>query len=89
MRWGITEEKTAAREILMEGMLIALSSIAIIYLFGFSGDDEDRFAKIKGREDKLVYRSVKYDPLIPVLEEKHMYIEDKHYEKKYYVKKMA
>ena len=46
------EEKTAAREILMEGMLIALSSIAIIYLFGFSGDDEDRFAKLKEREER-------------------------------------
>ena len=47
------------------------------------------FEYFKGREDKLVYRSVKYDPLIPVLEDKHMYIDDKHYEKKYYVKKMA
>jgi len=46
------EEKGQAREVIMEGMLIALSSLAIIYLFGFSGDDEDRFAKLKERERK-------------------------------------
>ena len=47
------------------------------------------FEYFKGREDKLVYRSVKYDPSILVIEDKHIYIDDKHYEKKYYVKKMA
>jgi hypothetical protein len=46
------EEKTAWREIVTEGMLIALSSLAIAFLFGFSGDDEDRFQKLKDREAK-------------------------------------
>ena len=55
----------------------------------FNPKGDKTFEYFKGREDKLVYRSVKYDPLIPVLEDKHMYIDDKHYEKKYYVKKMA
>jgi len=46
------EEKIAFREIVMEGMLIGLSSIAIALLFGFKGDDEDRFQKLKQREAK-------------------------------------
>lgn len=52
--WPImtTEEKSAFYEIVTEGMLIALSSIAVSLLFGFSGDDEDRFQKLKDREAK-------------------------------------
>jgi hypothetical protein len=46
------EEKTAWREIVTEGMLIAISSLAIAFIFGFSGDDEDRFQKLKDRETK-------------------------------------
>lgn len=47
------------------------------------------FERFKGREDKLVYRSVTYDPDIAVNEEQHHYIEDKTYQRKYYIKKMA
>jgi hypothetical protein len=46
------EEKSAVYEIVTEGMLIALSSLAIVFLFGFEGDDEDRFQKLKDREEK-------------------------------------
>ena len=49
------DEKSAFYEIVTEGMLIALSSLAIIFLFGFSGDDEDRFQKLKEREAKYGY----------------------------------
>ena len=49
------EEKSAFYEIFTEGMLIALSSLAIVFLFGFSGDDEDRFQKLKEREAKYGY----------------------------------
>jgi len=46
------DEKSAFYEIVTEGMLIGLSSIAIIFLFGFEDDDEDRFQKLKDREEK-------------------------------------
>ena len=46
------EEKRAAYQILMEGMLIALSTIIILFVFGYDTDDEDRFDKIKAREEK-------------------------------------
>jgi hypothetical protein len=46
------EEKTAWREVVTEGMLIAISGLAVAFLFGFSGDDEDRFQKLKDREAK-------------------------------------
>jgi hypothetical protein len=46
------DEKSAFYEIVTEGMLIALSSIAIVFLFGFESDDEDRFQKLKAREEK-------------------------------------
>ena len=46
------EEKSAFREIAMEGVLLTLSTLAIIFLFGFSGDDEDRFQKLKRREEE-------------------------------------
>jgi len=46
------EEKAAFREIAMEGVLLTLSTLAIIFLFGFSGDDEDRFQKLKRREEE-------------------------------------
>jgi hypothetical protein len=46
------EEKIAMREIFTEGMLIFISGVAISLLFGFKGDDEDRFQKLKEREAK-------------------------------------
>ena len=46
------EEKIAWREVVTEGMLIAVSSLAVAFLFGFAGDDEDRFQKLKDREAK-------------------------------------
>jgi hypothetical protein len=49
------DEKSAFYEIVTEGMLLALSTMAIIFLFGFSGDDEDRFQKLKEREAKYGY----------------------------------
>ena len=45
------DEKIALKQILMEGMLIALSTIAIMFVFGYDPDDEDRFDKIKAREE--------------------------------------
>lgn len=47
------------------------------------------FEKFKGREDKLIYRSVTYDPDQQVDTNSHPYIEDKQYMKFYYIKKMA
>lgn len=52
--WNIMtkDEKAAFYKIIMEGMLLTLSTIAITMLFGFEGDDEDRFKKLKEREEK-------------------------------------
>lgn len=46
------EEKTAFKEVVTEGMLIALLGITISLLFGFAGGDEDRFKKLREREAK-------------------------------------
>lgn len=46
------DEKAAFYEIVTEGMLLFLSGLAISFLFGFEGDDEDRFQKLKDREAK-------------------------------------
>lgn len=46
------EEKIALKEVLTEGMMLAFMGIAISLLFGFSGDDEDRFNKLRAREEK-------------------------------------
>jgi hypothetical protein len=52
--WSVMtkDEKAAFYKIMMEGMLLTLSTIAITMLFGFEGDDEDRFKKLKEREEK-------------------------------------
>jgi len=50
--WAIMtkEEKAAFYEIVTEGMLLFLSYLAISFLFGFKGDDKERFQKLKDRE---------------------------------------
>jgi len=52
--WPIMKpsEKAAAKQVIMEGMLLFLIGMVITYLFGYDQGDEDRFAKIKAREDK-------------------------------------
>ena len=47
------------------------------------------FERFKGREDRLIYRSVTYDPNVTVDVHQHHYIEDKVYQRNYYIKKMA
>ena len=47
------------------------------------------FERFKGRLDKLIYRSVTYDPDVAVDVHQHHYIEDKVYQRNYYIKKMA
>lgn len=37
------------------------------------------FERFKGREDRLIYRSVTYDPDKLVDEAVHLFIDDKHY----------
>ncbi len=44
------EEKSGMVKTLMEGALIALSAIAIYFIFGYDPDDEERFKKLKQRE---------------------------------------
>jgi hypothetical protein len=46
------EEKSAFNEIVMEGMLLFFSTLAITLLFGFKEEDEDRFQKLKDREER-------------------------------------
>ena len=46
------EEKIAFREIAFEGISLFLMGLAVSLLFGFSGGDEDRFKKLKEREEK-------------------------------------
>jgi len=44
------EEKAGMAKTLVEGIFIALSAIAIKFIFGYNPDDEDRFKKLKQRE---------------------------------------
>ena len=44
------DEKIAFREVVFEGIALFLMGLAVSLLFGFSGDDEDRFQKLKERE---------------------------------------
>ena len=46
------DEKSAFREVVFEGVSLFLMGLAVSLLFGFSGDDEDRFQKLKEREAK-------------------------------------
>jgi len=46
------DEKSAFREVMFEGVSLFLMGLAVSLLFGFSGDDEDRFKKLKEREEK-------------------------------------
>jgi len=46
------EEKTAVRKVFAEGVFIALLSYATYFLFGYDSGDEDRFAKMRERQDK-------------------------------------
>jgi hypothetical protein len=46
------EEKSALKEILTEGMMLAFMGLAIALLFGFDGGDEDRFKKLRERQEK-------------------------------------
>ena len=47
------------------------------------------FERYKGREDRLIYRSVTFDPDTPFNDSQHLYIEDKVYQRKLVIKKMA
>lgn len=44
------EEKAAFKQVLMEGLLLLLSTIVILFVFGYDDKDENRFNKIKKRE---------------------------------------
>jgi len=44
------EEKAGMVKTLMEGALIALSAIAVYFIFGYDPDDKERFQKLKQRE---------------------------------------
>ena len=47
-----TEEKKALARTTAEGAMIALTAIAIAFLFGYDKDDEDRFEKLRQREEE-------------------------------------
>lgn len=46
------EEKAVAFEVITEGMMIFLMGLAITYLFGYDPGDEDRFEKMRLRQEK-------------------------------------
>lgn len=46
------EEKSVMKKVFTEGMLLVLLGVIITYIFGYSVGDEDRFKKIKEREEK-------------------------------------
>ena len=47
------QQKTDSKKSIMEGMIIALSSLISIFAFGYDPDDEDRFKKMKKRSGIL------------------------------------
>lgn len=49
------EEKVAIRKVLAEGLYLALMGIAVTMIFGYDSGDEDRFEKMRQREDKYGY----------------------------------
>ena len=51
--WSIMdkEEKAALKKVLAEGLYLALLAIAVTMLFGYDSGDEDRFDKMKQREE--------------------------------------
>jgi len=46
------EEKSQAYEVITEGMMLVMAGLLITYLFGYSSGDEDRFAKMKMRQER-------------------------------------
>jgi hypothetical protein len=50
--WGVmsTEEKSAMKKVLTEGVYLAVLGIAAALLFGYDPGDEERFDKIKERQ---------------------------------------
>ena len=49
------EEKVAIRKVLAEGIYLALMGIAVTMIFGYDPGDEDRFEKMRAREEKYGY----------------------------------
>jgi hypothetical protein len=47
------EEKAAFRKVVTEGMIIMIMALAVSLLFGYDPGDEDRFKKMKEREDEF------------------------------------
>ena len=47
------EEKAAFRRVVTEGMIIMIMALAVSLLFGYDPGDEDRFKKMKEREDEF------------------------------------
>jgi LysM repeat protein len=46
------EEKSQAYEVITEGMMLVMTGLLVTYLFGYSSGDEDRFAKMKMRQER-------------------------------------
>jgi LysM repeat protein len=46
------DEKRAAREVIMEGMMLFITGLLVSLLFGYSAGDEDRFKKLKERQER-------------------------------------
>ena len=49
------DEKIAIRKVLAEGLYLALMGIAVTMIFGYDPGDEDRFEKMRAREEKYGY----------------------------------
>ena len=45
------DEKIALRKVIAEGAMLAMLGLIVIYLFGYDPGDEDRFAKMRAREE--------------------------------------
>ena len=47
------EEKAAFRKVVTEGMILMIMALAVMFLFGYDPGDEDRFEKMREREDEF------------------------------------
>lgn len=46
------QEKSAVKEVVTEGMMLFMTGLVVSFIFGYDSGDEDRFAKMKERQER-------------------------------------